>query len=70
MISLVTLSDNNLKTDSVGFPYLLAQSIALITPMGAAFGVLLGTASFAYGAFPLAILFAIIISLAWINTPY
>lgn len=66
----MTLSDNNLKTNSVGFPYLLAQSIALITPMGAAFGVLLGTASFAEGAFPLAILFAIVISLAWINTPY
>ena len=51
---IVDVISEKIKTNSVGFPYLLAQSIALITPMGAAFVVLLGTASFAEGAFPLA----------------
>ncbi|WP_126449339.1 APC family permease [Sulfodiicoccus acidiphilus] len=62
--------DKGLEKGSLGFRYLLAESIALISPMGAALGTLLGSAQYAQGAFPLAVLVAMLVTVFWINTPY
>jgi amino acid transporter len=59
-----------LEKDSLGFRYLLAESVALISPIGAALGTLLGSAQYAVGAFPLAVLLAMLITVFWVNTPY
>jgi amino acid transporter len=59
-----------LAEGSLGFKYLLAESIALTAPIGAALGTLLGSAQFALGAFPLAVLVAMVVTVFWVNTPY
>ena len=61
---------NGLAKSSLGFKYLLAESIALVAPIGAALGTLLGSAQFALGAFPLAVLVAMLVTIFWVNTPY
>lgn len=62
--------NTSLTRSSVGLPFLLAQSIASVAPMGAALGTLLGTAAYAGAAFPLSMIVGLLITLLWVNTPF
>jgi len=62
--------NTSLTKSTVGMPFLLAQSIASVAPMGAALGTLLGTAAYAGAAFPLSMIVGLLITLLWVNTPY
>lgn len=62
--------NTSLSKTNVGMPFLLAQSIASVAPMGAALGTLLGTAAYAGAAFPLSMVVGLLITLLWVNTPY
>ncbi len=64
------MANTSLTKSSVGMPFLLAQSIASVAPMGAALGTLLGTAAYAGAAFPLSMVIGLLITLLWVNTPF
>lgn len=68
MVESVNLKSNNLEKNSIGLRGLVFQGMGQLSPIGIFGGSILGAASFALGATPLAFIFGFIVALLSANS--